>query len=90
MKIKIKRVYVEKKYYPDGWVGVISKAKIDIQGKTQTISSLGWRGQFFDLQKPEIINNLFQSLGQQLLALGLGKRSIEYAVRQWDGEIIQK
>jgi hypothetical protein len=80
------------------YIGIIAKAKILIplkgnpgSAQYQTISSSGlWSiesdGGEDHLQ--ETAREELQGLASQLEALGIGKRAIQYAIKQWDGKII--
>lgn len=91
-KIKINRVYIEKRYSRRN-IGIIAKAKIVVSGQSQTISSGGLWGIESDSDDnflQETVHKQLADLREQLLTLGIGKRAIGYAIGRWNGEIIQK
>jgi hypothetical protein len=82
------------------YIGIIAKAKILVpivgnpgSSQYQTISSGGLWGIESDSGKDffeETIDDELSGLADQLEALGLGKRQIEYAIRKCDKELIWK
>jgi hypothetical protein len=80
------------------YIGIIAKAKILIplkgnpgSSQYQAISSGGLWGIESDSGEDclqETAREQLQDLAGQLEALGIGKRAIQYAIKQWDGEII--
>lgn len=75
------------------YIGIIAKAKILIDGQYQTISSGGLWGVESDGGKEyldDTIEEQLNHLAGQLEALGIGKRAIQYAIKQCDRELIYK
>lgn len=79
------------------FLGIIAKAKILVPAgnysQLQTITSGGLWGIESDSGDEYIreeAQNQLSDLKDQLLALGIGKRAIEYAIKQWNGEIERK
>jgi len=81
------------------YIGIIAKAKILIPSNVptsaqyQTISSGGIWGIESDGGKEylqEEAESQLADLAQQLEALGLGKRAIQYAIKKWNKEIVYK
>lgn len=86
-KIKIESVFIERRFRaPD--IGIIAKARIRILDKLQIIASGGFWGS--RLIQHAMIGRQFAELSKQLIAIGIGIRAVEYAVKKWDGKIIDK
>lgn len=86
-KIKIENVFIERRFRaPD--IGIIAKARVRILDKLQIIASGGFWGSA--LIQHAIIGRQFSELSKQLIAIGAGIRAVEYAIKQWNGKIIDK
>jgi hypothetical protein len=75
------------------FVGIIAKAEIVVNGISQTITSGGIWGIESDSDKEKIqsiAKDELDNLRDTLLALGFGKRAIEYAIKKNNGEITDK
>jgi hypothetical protein len=78
------------------FVGIIAKAVVEIQdgeGIRQTLRSGGLWGIESDSRKEhleEVAKEELTQLKEELIGFGVGPRAAAYAIKQWDGEFVDK